>query len=225
MKKLYQYMRINILSISLFFFFGMSFAEAHVPNIVTQTSLKDIFIIEDPELSQAFYGQMTGFPHTFEIRSQKPFSLFTQILLPDIESSKNNVSGIIIKEQPNGGRVIEITRIRAKDGSWDTWYEPFGGDRYRRGLSFEKELEAGTYRIEVSTPDDIEKYVLVVGRREDMTLGYFELVGRLIEVKKFFEKSPLRVIESPYVYIPTGIIILGIWYMWLRMKRRRSAIL
>ncbi len=195
-------------------------ADAHVPVIIVQDSLKDIETIPDPELSQAFYGELVGFPHTYEIRATEPFTLFTQILLPDIESSKNNVSGIIIKEKRAGGRVEEITRLRAKDATWETEYEPFGGDTYRKGTSFEAEMGPGVYRIEVNTPDNVEKYVLVVGKREEITIGYFELIGRIADVKVFFGKSKLRVIESPFVYVPLIIMGIGalVFYIWRRKK-------
>ena len=192
----------------------------HVPVLVTKESPVDKIQIEDPELSQAFYGSMHGFPHTFEIVATKPFTLFTQILVPDIDSSKNTISGIIIKELKSG-RVEEVSPLTAKDAAWEKSYEPFGGDTYRKGPSFEGNLEPGVYRIEVHTPDNLEKYVLVVGKREDLTLGYLELLRRVTEVKEFFEKSQFRIIESPLVYIPLILLIsaVGVWY-----GRRKSRV-
>ena len=193
---------------------------AHVPNIIVQDSLKDIEVITDPELSQAFYGELSGFPHTYEIQAKEPFTLFTQILQPDIESSKNNISGLVIKDRGRGSRVEKIVSLKATDGLWETSYEPFGGDTYRNGPSFERTLDPGIYRIEVNTPNNVEKYVLVVGKREEMTLGYFELVGRIAEVKVFFGKSKFRVIESPFVYVP--VLILGVIIGYIVYRKRRK---
>lgn len=207
----------------LVLFFGVAYAaDAHVPIIVVEESLSDIFTIEDPTLSQAFYGQLSGFPHTFQIVSEEPFHLFTQILQPDIESSANNISGIIIKEPKSSGRVLEITRLAAKDGEWESTYEPFGGDTYRNGPLFEKDLEAGTYRIEVHTPDNREKYVLVVGQREEMTIGYFELIRRMFQVKNFFEKSPFFIIQSVFVYVPILLIGISGLFFWSRHRRKKA---
>jgi hypothetical protein len=194
------------------------FTSAHVPVLVEQDSLEDIHVIEDYNLSQAFYGELDNFPHTFEIRATEPFTLFTKILQPDIESSDGNVSGIIIKLPAERGRVEEVARLSEK-GTWPTEYEIFGGDSYRTGPSFERELGPGTYRIEVSTPDNIEKYVLVVGKREELTIGYFELVGRIAEVKAFFGKSKLRVVESVYVYVPILLVASVVGYLWYRRRR------
>lgn len=199
--------------------FSPGVALAHVPVLVEQESIKDVYMIEDPTLSQAFYGEMHDFPHTYEIQAAQSFTLFTQILEPDIDTSKNNVSGIIIKLPEKRGRVTEITRMSLPT-SWQSEYEPFGGDTYLMGPIFEQELGPGTYRIEVHTPDNREKYVLVVGTREELTIGYFELLGRLMEVKEFFGKSKFRIIESPYVYVPlVACLIIG-YLLYRRFYKR-----
>lgn len=214
-----------ILSIALLYIPFVSYA--HVPLIVEQTSLHDIGAIVDPELSQAFYGAMNGFPHTYEIRTTEPIHLFVEVLVPDISTSKNTVSGIIIKETGQGGRVKEVARLPAKTATWESFYEPFGGDSYRRGSSFEADVEPGVYRIEVSTPDNDTKYVLVIGKREDSGgVGYFEMVGRVADVKAFFDKSRMRVIESMYVYVPLLIVLTLLavyWYVWRRPRRAQNS--
>ncbi len=198
---------------------------AYVPNLIEQTSLRDIVTIDDPELSQAFYGSMTGFPHTYEITVTKPLHLYTHIRVPDIETSINNVSGIIIKEQGRGKRVLEISRLSAKDAEWKSNFDISGGDSYREGSTFEGELEAGTYRIEVSTPDNLSKYVLMIGTREEMSIGYFERIGRLMDVKLFFEKSRFRIIESPYVYVPLLVVLMScISIFWYRRHRHGNVV-
>lgn len=204
--------------IPLLFFCIASFVYAHTPFLVTQTSLHDITRIDEPENSRAFYGELTGFPHTYEIRAEKPFHLFTQVLVPDIDSSKNNISGIIIREVEGSGQVKEVARLLAKDALWDSFYEPFGGDSYRNGGTFEKDVGPGVYRIEVSTPDNLEKYVLAVGKIEGKgDIGYFETIQRIAEVKVFFGKSKLLVVQSPFVYVPLCILTLilvgfAIWF-------------
>lgn len=196
-------------------------ALAHVPVLVTQESLSDVYIIDDPDLSQAFYGELDNFPHTYEIRANAPFTLFTQILAPDIEGTKDNLAGIIVKLPEKRGRVTEVTRM-SLDSPWPSEYEPFGGDTYRMGPAFEQELGPGTYRIEVHTADNLEKYVLVVGKREEMTIGYFELLGRLMGVKEFFGKSKLRILESPYVYVPIILIVILGFLLYRRFYKRTT---
>jgi hypothetical protein len=213
-------MRQYLFSFAIFFLVPLGVLHAHVPNLVEQTSLIDINAIVDPTLSQAFYGTLDGFPHTYEIRSKEPFTLHVEVLIPDIESATENVTGIIIRETGQKGRVSEVTRMLAEDASWESFYEFWGGDTYRKGGTYEAEAEPGVYRIEVSTPENRAPYVLVVGKREEFdTLGYFETIGRLMEVKEFFGKSKFMVIVSPLVFIPLLILITcaGLFY-WYRRR-------
>ena len=205
---------VYVLCLSLFF---TGTAHAYVPQIVVQESLHDITVIDDPELSQAFFGELQDFPHTYEIRADKSFTLYTQIRVPELESSKNNVSGIIIKEQKKG-RVEEVARFLAEDALWTVNKDRLIGEEYREGAQFEKELGPGVYRLEVHTPDNIEKYILRVGKNEDMNIGYFELLGRIIDVKKFYETSAFWMIVSPYAYVPLLVLTVlgGLWYLWRR---------
>lgn len=198
-------------------------AYAYVPQIVIQESLYDITEIIDPELSQGFFGELAGFPHTYEIHADKPFTLYAQIRVPDIESSKNTVSGIIIKNKKKG-RVEEVTRFLAQDATWAVQSDSLIGEKYREGAMFEKELDAGTYRIEVHTPDNLEKYILRIGNKDDMNIGYFTLLGRIMEVKNFYGYSGFWVVQSPYVYIPlcVGFAILGAWYFWRTRRVEKS---
>ncbi len=196
---------------------------AHVPTVVLQTSLHDVYSIDDPTLSQAFYGTQSGFPHTYEIRVKEPFLLRAEVLIPDTDKATENVTGIIIKETGRQGRVEEVARMLAKDASWESFYEFWGGDTYRRGGVFEREVEPGVYRIEVSTPDNESPYVLVVGTREEWGgVGYFEMVGRIADVKEFFGKSKFRIIESPLVYIPLFIVTLAVLFFIYRRRLMKS---
>lgn len=195
-------------------------ALAYVPEVVVQESLLDVVTISDTNLAQTFYGALIDFPHTYQIVAKEPFHLFVQISVPDIESSTNNLSGIIIKENEGKGRVLEITRMYAKDGTWESVREWWSGDSYRTGPSFEQDLGPGTYRIEVNTPDNREKYILNIGTEKELALGYFKTLERVIEVKKFFEKSPLRVVESPLVFFPVLLIASVSIVIWYRRRKR-----
>ncbi len=204
-------------------FFYSAPAYAYVPVLVTQESLSTISTIEDPTLLQGFYGELTGFPHTFEIRAENAFLLRVEVNAPDLPKNTNTLSGIIIKEQKRG-RVEEVTRMEGKSASWEVVEDGLSGANYRTGTTFEKELDSGVYRIEVHTPDNLEKYMLMVGTRDEMEIGYFELLRRLVDVEHFFERSAFWIIESAYVYIPLLMLLccLGIGvYVW-RMRRLKG---
>ena len=196
-------------------------AEAHQPVLVAPDTVGDVISIDRPEVSWAYYGELQGFPHTYEIRSEESFLLYTQILEPDIDGAMNNHDVIVVRERDNGRGVEEVVRFYAKDTDWQSFHEPFGNDAYLAGGEYEAEVEPGVYRIEVSTPRNEGKYVLSVGKIEDFSdVSYFETVKRIYQVKLFFEKPGIAVVLSPFVYVPLIIILLimGIFYYFYRRR-------
>jgi hypothetical protein len=216
--------RPQILKALFLLFLPVGFVSAHIPLVITQTNLHDITEITHPEISQAFYGKLDDKPHTYEIRNSEPFLLSAALLLPDIEGVSRNVAVIVIKETGRQGEVREVTRILGKDAAWESFFEPWGGDRYLRGGVFSSQVDEGVYRIEVSAPDNQSPYVLVIGSEEKWgDVGYFEMLGRIRDVKVFFGKSKFSIIESPLTYVPLLILFLGIAYLTFR-RGRKSAV-
>jgi hypothetical protein len=186
-----------------------------------QATARDITPITDFKTEQMYFGELDGFPHMYLIRSSEPFTLKAEILLPDIEKTPRDINGIIIRDTGFQGRIQEMTRMLAKDASWESFYDLWGGDRYLRGTTYKQDVESGVYRIEVSSPNNEGKYVLIVGNEDSFgSIGYFELIGRLSAVKSFFGKSPLRMIEAPLVFIPLLLIVCGV--LWWRLRRTRK---
>jgi len=147
-----------------------------------------------------------------------------EIRVPDIEGVVKNISGIIIKEKNTGG-VEEVSRLSASDATWDPIYEYFDGNSYLLGPSFESRVQAGVYRIEVNTPDNLEKYVLVIGRADSTEkIGFFEKISRIADTKVFFGKSQVMIIESPLVYKSLIVLIftLIIIFVIVRKLKRRA---
>lgn len=194
---------------------------AHLPVVVSPQHVDDVVQVERPEVSWAYYGELTGFPHTYEIQTEEPIKLYTHILEPDIEGVTENHSGIIVRARENGRGVEEVARLHPEDADWESFYEFAGGDRYLSGPEFEQDVVPGTYRIEVSTPSNEGKYVLVIGHIEDFSgVGYFETVSRIYEVKQFFGKSIFSMLLSPFVFIPLIVIVLfSILGRWIYKRK------
>lgn len=194
---------------------------AYVPLVVERESVNSLHTIEDPTLEQYFYGTLNNFPHTYVITEDEAFTLHVEILVPEMEGSKNEVNGIVVKKEGRQGRVVEVARMLAKEASWEAFREPWGGDEYRRGEMYSATVEPGTYLIEVSTPNNDSPYTLVVGtRKERDAVSYFEMIERIRDVKSFYGQSSLMVIESPYVFGPIVTVIFlcgGVWY-WYRRR-------
>lgn len=178
-------------------------SHAYVPVVVEPGLQSDMYRIDDPVRIHYHYGMLQNFPHTYEVVIPEPLILSVSVMVPDMEGALNTVNGIIVKREGRQGSVREVARLLAADASWESFYEPWGGDSYRRGTSFAQEMEPGTYRIEVSTPDNTSPYVLVVGTETGRgDVSYFEMLRRVKAVKEFYGRSPLTVVLSPYVYLP-----------------------
>jgi hypothetical protein len=61
---------------------------AHQPRIVSQ----DLIEVQNPEISQAFYGELQGQPVLFRIDSSEPFVLYLNLLVPDLPEIDKDVS-------------------------------------------------------------------------------------------------------------------------------------
>ncbi len=142
---------------------------AHQPVIVKKESSKDKpVIVKDPVISYAFYGELDAEPHYYKITSEKPFSLYVNILVPDYspksEPIKNHdVSFEILRDDKS------IFTIEGKKEEWERFYEPHGRDHYYKGPEFDKEVEAGTYIVKVFNEENKGKYALATGKIEKFT--------------------------------------------------------
>lgn len=196
---------------------------AHKPFVVEPASSDDYVVVEDPTISSAYYGELTGYAHTYLIASTEPLLLETEILVPDIDGIETNRSGLIVRKREDGRGVEEVARLYPDESSWESYYEPFGGDSYRQGPTFSAEIPPGEYLVEVSTPVNEGKYVLVFGSIEDFSdLSFLELLGRIYEVKKFFDKPTIAVLQSPFYLVPTVVLLVVAFVAWRFIKRRRD---
>lgn len=198
-------------------------AQAHQA-VFVHPSQHDVTTITDVELSQGFYGELTDAPHTYTFTLEEPTTVFTEILVPDIDGATNDKSGLILESLPDDAGVREVKRLPAKEAAWESFYEWFAGDSYRRGPSYYDSLEPGTYLIEVSTPINHGKYVLVVGKRED-SKGYVATIKDIAEVKAFFGKSKVSILQSPLVSVPLVLLIVLLYFVFQIVRRRTKRLM
>ena len=209
-------MRI-ILLVLLFLYAPL--ALAHEPVFPQPESSRTTLPLEERQVSQAYYGTLTGVPHTytFTVSEDEPFHL--QLLLPDTKNildEQYEPKAILVKRTTRGVR--EIFRLSAGESDWPSFYEFWAGDRYLRGPEKDLTLDAGEYILEISTADNYAKYVMVVGSEERISLHYFKTVAGVYKVKQFFGKPAVTVLQSPIVLVPLLlIIIVGFWY-WRKEK-------
>jgi hypothetical protein len=165
-------------------------------------------IVTLPEISKAYYGNLTGKPVTYHIESAEAFRLYVNILVPDIEGIEKDFSVKILKQ----GTVI--SRL--------------DGNSHDRGPEYVEMQDPGTYEIQVYSPDNQGKYVLAVGDREAFPLR--ELIKTYLVLPRlkseFFGKSPFSAYSNIMgiflgVIVLVALIIAAILYFGIRFIKKR----
>lgn len=165
---------------------------AHQPRIVETGET----VVKNPEISQAFYGKLTGGPHIFYIDAPEAFRLYVNVLVPDISNQKKDVSAAIIKD---GNLDEPVAILEGINFNWEWFWEEFGYDGYWRGPEYEASAEPGKYEIRVWSSNNDSKYSLAIGKIEAFDLAESRNALTLISIlkKDFFETSPANFIFSP----------------------------
>lgn len=178
---------------------------AHLPRLVGVNSAENPVMVNDPEISQAFYGRLDGAPHYFNIVSPEPFVLYVNILVPEAMGARIDY-------------VAEITHDNLlfrtlKDGVWNHFYEHFAGDAYIRGPEFEKLVEPGAYKITISNEDNLGYYILAIGKKERFTPSEIMNLYRLLPYIKeeFFQKSPITAYSNLFTFL---LVMLALGLAW-----------
>ena len=219
------------------FVFPRQLIYAHQPRIVGD----GITEVQNPEVSQAFYGELKGTPAEFRIQSSQDFRLYVGILVPDISNIHKDISAEIYRV--NNGKTESIAVLDGSHFTWTPFFEDFARDNYFWGPEFKaddsikgQELKgrpvgAGEYRIKVFSPTNTGKYTLVTGFLE--VFPFKEILNATITVpqlKVHFFNYPLSVlIVSPYVsgYIVVMYIlsfIIGFLYRWVIKRFVRKSV-
>lgn len=189
---------------------------AHQPRIVSD---EKVVKVDNPEISQAFYGELKGEPVYYQIEEGNNFNLYVGILSPKIESADKDFS----VEVSSGEEVIFV--LDGANQEWESFYEEFGGDHYYEGPEKKLLVEPGIYTLKVFSPDNQGKYVLVVGEKEEFP--FEEIINTVKTLPKlkgdFFKKSPFTAffnIIGLFIFGPI-ILVLVIISIVLSIKRKK----
>jgi hypothetical protein len=165
-------------------------ASAHQPRIVESEATKVI----DPEISKAYYSQLSGEPHTYTISEDKAFDLYVGILVPDVTDPQKDVTAEVFK----GDELVKT--LGGSKAEWTTFFEPFGQSSYWDGGEYKSRAEAGVYTVKVSSSNNDSKYSLAVGEIEafDRKEGINALSVIPNLKRDFFEESSISFIKSPF---------------------------
>lgn len=182
----------KFLSIIILFIFSSVYAFAHQPRLVKESQIE----VENPTVSKAYYAELTGEPDIYTIKSTEAFDLYIGILVPAIEGIDKDVSAEILKDGE------KLYFLDGENFEWHEWFEPFSGDDYFYGPELKNpnstgphpsgiNVEAGTYEVHITSPDNKGKYVMAIGEKEEFPIDEITNVLFILpELKSdYFEKS------------------------------------
>ncbi|UCC92052.1 MAG: hypothetical protein JSV39_02210 [Candidatus Aenigmatarchaeota archaeon] len=192
---------------------------AHQPRLVSG----DVVMIRNPEISQAFYGELKGVHDHYNIIEEEGFELYVSILVPDLPGIGKDVSVAIepIDEIDNNF----IYFLNGTDFQWERYYEEFGGDWYYQGPDIKANVGPGGYDIHVMSTDNLGKYVLVVGEIESFPID--EIINTIFTMpalkQDFFEKPAYTAffnLIGLFIFGPVILVLIILVLVLLFLTRR-----
>lgn len=208
--------RKNLLAVALAAIWLVpTLALAHQPRIVAD----DIVHVKNPEISQAFYGELNGRPTTYEISSDRDFRLYVGLLVPAVPEMKTDFVVEIFRMVE--GRPQQISRLDGSQFQWRPFHEEYGNSDYYWGPEFkandsnEQKLvgwpePAGDYRLVVSSPWNRGKYSLAVGDVENFPpTEIIKALVRVPQLKRVFFGEPV----TKVLFSPIGLGNLALLYI------------
>lgn len=206
-----------------FLFILPAVISAHQPRLIYFNEA-DV-LIDNPEISAAFYDELKGQPRNYFIESDKEFELYINLLVPLPENRNARYSANVFLVEEDGEK--QKAFLDGLSGEWQEFYEEFGRDYYLKGPEFEQFLPAGKYRLEVFGNDNQGKYVLAVGKTEfydarSLLNIYWQLP--LLKIQ-FFKSSPLQFFLTPFGIAGVGaigaaLIFLALIYYFIGVIRQ-----
>lgn len=196
--------KISLLVLVLCIWIGVSFA--HQPRLVFTYPVGEIINVKNPEVSQAFYGNLSGQEDIYQIQSDTGFLLYVSIVVPKISGSRTDFTVDIIKWDE-----AIYSRLDGKRFVWTDFFEAYAGDKYLQWPSSEKTVDPWIYTIRVSNSDNIWKYSLAIGKKEsfpfDEIIHTYKVLPQLKMV--FFEKPWYTIfLNIVWWWVLIGIIVV-----------------
>ena len=203
---------------------------AHQPKLINyDPSLEKPHQVIDPEISKAYYGELSGKSHYYQIESSKKFLFYAGILSPKVSDNYKWLSIDVLDKENK-----VIYRANGSDFNWEAWYEPYARDWYWKGpeiganvnldTGFKRsfEMDAGKYLIKVYNNDNLGHYSLAVGEAEFFGSNTWEQI---------LTWTPIILYIGPFMdivhwnkfdvraYIPHIALIVIIFVIYIIMKK------
>ena len=182
---------------------------AHQPRLDTETyvSIENPIIVDTPEISQAFYGNLKGKSVYYQINSDKQFQLYLNLLVPTSPGQGGEFISAEVTDE--SGKVVMF--LNGTNSTWTPYFEEFGGDYYLKGPEATLEVPAGTYNIKIFNSQNQGKYSLAVGKTESFPINEaITTIFTLPLLKEQFFAKPITTLFLEFMGI-----ILALWNLML----------
>ena len=205
--------------------------------IVALPALTHAFVAVETDISQpyeivpieavapeqvSYLGTLNDYPVMYEVVADEAFT-FTAQLSQSARTQPEPLSLLLIRRNDRGGGVAEITRQPFEVSQWTTRRDSLLGMSLHDSPVLSVDVEPGTYRLEVSAPDNSGQFMLTVGTESPET-GYFDQLGYIRQTQTYFGYSFFSILRSSLVYYPIGILLLlgGFYQTWRFSTKRRN---
>ncbi len=204
----------------------VSVFNTELPYFISPTGSDDLIFVDIDNKPVWYFGELSDFPHTYTFTVASTTNLTASVLLPkNTEIGAGFDVGMLLVKKARRG-VSEVARTNGRGADWETLVVKSTGDSYHFGPVIEVVLDEGEYMLEVQTPDNRGKYVLVLGEGNPLRrLSYPQSLSYIIEVKNFNEVGKHTLLLSPYFYLPItlfSIKIVTFFVFWYRQRRKKS---
>ena len=208
------------IAILLVLFFSMSTVAAHQPRLETGTnvSMNNPIVVQNPEISQAFYSTLRGSPDYYKISSNISFKLYLNLLIP----TSPGIPADFVSAQVMDTNGNILLTLNGTNSTWTHYFEEFAGDNYLKGPEATKQLPAGTYFVKVYNTENQGKYTIAIGDIESFPID--ESLKALVTIPLLKEHFFGKLVTTLFLEFLGLILALGsimVLYSML-IKSRKS---
>lgn len=176
--------------------------------IVTQTTTPyEVVELSGISSKQTHLGELSKYPIMYGFTLTETDVLETQLRQINNVGEPVPFRLLLIKENAQGRGVEEVFRFNPTSDDWVKTRDQSLGLTFWESELVSYSLEPGVYRMEVSTPENIGKYALLLGNTEE-SVGYFTNLKQVRLTQDFFGYSAFRMLAAASVYYTLGIIFL-----------------
>lgn len=200
----------------ILFFAGTLYAQADEVVVTEVEKPYDVVRIkEDVNMKQFWLGELANYPVMYEIIVTSTTSLQLALRQEAVSEEVLPLSLLVVRQDNRGRGVTEVTRFKPKAEEWLVISDDELGMDFLESTKILPEIGPGTYRIEVSTPTNQAKYLLIIGQQSSSN-SYLEILANTRTTQRFFGYSAFSMLRSPFIHYPLGIIVLavGMFFTW-----------